>query len=141
MSQINVMLVDDHAVVRMGFKMLLESDADIKVIAEAESGEQSIQRYVEHKPDVVVMDLSMPGQGGFERRGIAGTIAAVPGSDRFERQAGNHSRAAGGGVGVGRVRVHACRGPVRVPSHEAWNPGRGWRRVHRAAPGVGWRAR
>ena len=66
MSQINVMLVDDHAVVRMGFKMLLESDADIKVIAEAESGEQSIRRYVEHKPDVVVMDITMPGIGGLE---------------------------------------------------------------------------
>lgn len=66
MSQINVMLVDDHAVVRMGFKMLLESDTDIKVIAEAESGELSIQRYVEHKPDVVVMDITMPGIGGLE---------------------------------------------------------------------------
>jgi len=61
-----VMLVDDHAVVRMGFKMLLESDADIKVVAEAESGEQAIQRYVEHKPDVVVMDITMPGIGGLE---------------------------------------------------------------------------
>jgi two-component system invasion response regulator UvrY len=60
------MLVDDHAVVRMGFKMLLESDTDIKVIAEAESGELSIQRYVEHKPDVVVMDITMPGIGGLE---------------------------------------------------------------------------
>jgi two-component system invasion response regulator UvrY len=66
MSQINVMLVDDHAVVRMGFKMLLESDTEIKVIAEAESGEQAIQRYVEHKPDVVVMDITMPGIGGLE---------------------------------------------------------------------------
>jgi two-component system invasion response regulator UvrY len=66
MSQINVMLVDDHAVVRMGFKMLLESDADMKVIAEAESGELAIQRYMEHKPDVVVMDITMPGIGGLE---------------------------------------------------------------------------
>jgi two-component system, NarL family, invasion response regulator UvrY len=66
MSQINVMLVDDHAVVRMGFKMLLEMDAGIKVIAEAESGEQGIQRYVEFKPDVVVMDITMPGIGGLE---------------------------------------------------------------------------
>lgn len=66
MSQINVMLVDDHAVVRMGFKMLLESDAEIKVTAEAESGELAIQRYVEHKPDVVVMDITMPGIGGLE---------------------------------------------------------------------------
>lgn len=66
MSQINVMLVDDHAVVRMGFKMLLESDTDIKVVAEAESGEQAITRYMEHKPDVVVMDITMPGIGGLE---------------------------------------------------------------------------
>jgi two-component system invasion response regulator UvrY len=66
MSQINVMLVDDHAVVRMGFKMLLESDADIKVIAEAENGELAIQRYVEFKPHVVVMDITMPGIGGLE---------------------------------------------------------------------------
>ncbi len=66
MSQINVMLVDDHAVVRMGFKMLLESDSDIKVIAEAESGEQAIQRFVEFKPHVVVMDITMPGIGGLE---------------------------------------------------------------------------
>lgn len=66
MSQINVMLVDDHAVVRMGFKMLLEQDDNIKVIAEAESGEQGIQRYVEFKPDVVIMDITMPGIGGME---------------------------------------------------------------------------
>jgi two-component system invasion response regulator UvrY len=66
MSSINVMLVDDHAVVRMGFKMLLETDAGIKVVAEAESGEQAIQRYMEHKPNVVVMDITMPGIGGLE---------------------------------------------------------------------------
>jgi two-component system invasion response regulator UvrY len=66
MAQINVMLVDDHAVVRMGFKMLLEADNDIKVIAEAENGEQAITRFVEHKPHVVVMDITMPGIGGME---------------------------------------------------------------------------
>jgi two-component system invasion response regulator UvrY len=66
MSQINVMLVDDHAVVRMGFKMLLESAPDIKVVAEAESGEQGVKMYMEHHPDVVVMDITMPGIGGLE---------------------------------------------------------------------------
>lgn len=63
---INVMLVDDHAVVRMGFKLLLEAAADVKVIAEAESGEQALKLYAEHKPDVVVMDITMPGMGGME---------------------------------------------------------------------------
>ena len=61
-----MMLVDDHAVVRMGFKMLLETDADIKVVCEAESGELAIQRYMEFKPHVVVMDITMPGIGGLE---------------------------------------------------------------------------
>jgi two-component system, NarL family, invasion response regulator UvrY len=66
MSQINVMLVDDHAVVRMGFKMLLETGSDIKVVAEAENGESAIKSYMEHKPSVVVMDITMPGMGGLE---------------------------------------------------------------------------
>lgn len=61
-----MMLVDDHAVVRMGFKMLLESASEIKVIAEAENGEMAIKAYVEHKPSVVVMDITMPGMGGLE---------------------------------------------------------------------------
>lgn len=65
-APINVMLVDDHAVVRMGFKMLLESASDIKVIAEAENGEQAVKLFVEHHPDVVVMDITMPGIGGLE---------------------------------------------------------------------------
>lgn len=63
---INVMLVDDHAVVRMGFKLLLEAAPDIKVVAEAESGEQGVKLYGEHHPDVVVMDITMPGIGGME---------------------------------------------------------------------------
>lgn len=63
---IKVMLVDDHAVVRMGFRLLLEGVPDIKVVAEVESGEEAYQRYPEARPDVVVMDLAMPGMGGLE---------------------------------------------------------------------------
>lgn len=66
MAAIRVMLVDDHAVVRMGFKLLLQGAEDIDVVAEAESGEEAIKRYAEIKPDVVVMDISMPGIGGME---------------------------------------------------------------------------
>jgi two-component system invasion response regulator UvrY len=58
--------VDDHAVVRMGFRLLLQSQADMSVIAEAESGEIACQRFLELSPDVVVMDLAMPGMGGLE---------------------------------------------------------------------------
>lgn len=72
-SKISVMLADDHAVVRMGFRLLLQGTEDINVIAEVETGEAAVQQYATHKPDVLVMDLSMPGIGGLEalRRLIA----------------------------------------------------------------------
>ncbi|MGH8221960.1 MAG: response regulator [Woeseiaceae bacterium] len=60
------MLVDDHAVVRMGFRLLLEASPDLRVVAEAESGEDAVRRIDEAQPDVVVMDISMPGIGGLE---------------------------------------------------------------------------
>jgi len=63
---IGVMLVDDHAVVRMGFRLLLEGSTDIKVLGEADSGEEAVRRFGELKPDVIVMDISMPGIGGLE---------------------------------------------------------------------------
>ena len=62
---IRVMLVDDHALVRMGFRMLL-ADAQIEVVTEADTGEQACQDYPQVRPDVVVLDLSMPGMGGLE---------------------------------------------------------------------------
>jgi two-component system invasion response regulator UvrY len=66
MSKIRVLLADDHEVVRAGYHRLLESNSKITVIAEAASGEEAYQRYLEHRPDVVVMDLTMPGIGGLE---------------------------------------------------------------------------
>ncbi|MBT2969876.1 MAG: DNA-binding response regulator [gamma proteobacterium symbiont of Ctena orbiculata] len=63
---INVVLADDHIVVRSGLTRLLEQNSDIKVIGEAESGEQAYRIYAERMPDVLIMDLSMPGMGGLE---------------------------------------------------------------------------
>ena len=60
------MLVDDHAVVRMGFKLLLQASSDIEVVAEADSGEAACQMYESVAPDVVVMDIAMAGMGGIE---------------------------------------------------------------------------
>ena len=77
-SGIRVMLVDDHAVVRMGFRMLLESSPDIRVSAEADSGEEALRRLGEVKPDVVVLDLSMPGIGGLEA--LSRMLARAPGT-------------------------------------------------------------
>jgi DNA-binding NarL/FixJ family response regulator len=65
-KKITVILVDDHAVVRAGFRLLLATEENIDVIAEAERGEQALQLYGELQPDVIVMDLSMAGIGGLE---------------------------------------------------------------------------
>jgi two-component system invasion response regulator UvrY len=65
-SKINVLLVDDHEVVRAGFKILLSSQRDIAEISELDRGEAVLREYQSQLPDVVVMDLSMPGIGGLE---------------------------------------------------------------------------
>jgi len=63
---INVMLVDDHAVVRYAFRMLLEATDDIRVVAEADSAEAAYQQIPAAKPDVIVMDISLGGTMGVE---------------------------------------------------------------------------
>jgi DNA-binding NarL/FixJ family response regulator len=65
-KKINIILVDDHAVVRAGVRRLLEQESSFDVIGEAESGEKAYQLFGELNPDVMVMDLSMPGMGGLE---------------------------------------------------------------------------
>jgi len=65
-KKINIILVDDHAVVRAGVRRLLEQEPLFNVIGEAESGEKAYQLFGELNPDVMVMDLSMPGMGGLE---------------------------------------------------------------------------
>ena len=63
---INVMLVDDHDLVRKGIRRLLDDTQGIKVVAEATDGEQAISQVRKQKPDVILMDISMPGIGGLE---------------------------------------------------------------------------
>lgn len=65
-DNIRIMLVDDHVVVRSGLRRLLEQKPGFSVVAEAESGEQAYQEFTDHRPDVMVMDVSMPGMGGLE---------------------------------------------------------------------------
>lgn len=66
---VNILLVDDHSVVRAGIRRLLEQRAGFTVVAEAESGEQAYQLFGEHLPDLTVMDLTMRGMGGLEAIG------------------------------------------------------------------------
>ncbi|HEX6370547.1 MAG TPA: response regulator transcription factor [Longimicrobium sp.] len=80
MDTIRVLLVDDHAVLRAGLRVLLEAEAGIQVVGDAASGEEGIRKAEELRPDVVVMDLSMPRMDGLEatrRMTAAGLPARV----------------------------------------------------------------
>ncbi len=66
MGKIRILLVDDHAIVRAGLKLLLESQPDMTVIGEAADGLEGARKARELKPDVVVMDIAMPGLSGLE---------------------------------------------------------------------------
>lgn len=63
---IRVLVVDDHDLVRMGIVSLLSGSNKIQVVAEASSGEEAIDLAKQHEPDVVLMDIRMPGMGGLE---------------------------------------------------------------------------
>jgi DNA-binding NarL/FixJ family response regulator len=69
MNTIRILLVDDHAIVREGYRSLLEKQPNIEVIAEASDGQQAYLEYKRYKPDLVIMDISLPGQGGLEAIG------------------------------------------------------------------------
>ncbi len=64
MPRIQILLVDDHVVVRAGYRRFLEQEADCQVVAEASSGEEAYLQLQTLAPDIVILDLSMPGQGG-----------------------------------------------------------------------------
>ena len=63
-KKIRVLIADDHAMVRMGLASLLDTEPDIEVVGEAENGEVAVRKALSLKPDVIVMDLMMPGKDG-----------------------------------------------------------------------------
>ena len=78
MKKTSILLVDDHAVVRMGLSAIINLQADLKVCGEAENGETAVRLAAELKPDVVVMDFSLPGMDGAEA--TAAVLKASPSS-------------------------------------------------------------
>ncbi|WP_417223223.1 response regulator [Amphritea sp.] len=85
MSAIKVLLVDDHPVVRAGFQRLLDNDSQIDIIAEASSGQEAVEKYFSKRPDVVIMDLSMPtdpaDSGGIQVYGGLEAIRVIRAKD------------------------------------------------------------
>ena len=73
---IRVVLVDDHAILRSGLRRVLDAEPDIEVVGEAESADRAVFEALANKPDVVVMDLVMPGKSGIE--GMPAVLQAVP---------------------------------------------------------------
>jgi len=69
MAKIRVLLADDHAVLRTGLKLLLSAQSDIEVVGEAADGGEAMAKARALRPDVVLMDLTMPGIGGLEATG------------------------------------------------------------------------
>lgn len=70
------MLVDDHSVVRMGLSAVLSLDKGLRVVSEAEDGEQAVEQYRKSRPDVALMDVQMPKMGGVE--GLRAILAEWP---------------------------------------------------------------
>jgi two-component system NarL family response regulator len=75
-SQIRIMIVEDHFVVRVGLKAIINSQADMTTVAEAGNGKQAVEAFEQHKPDVTLMDLRLPGQSGVDA--IAAIIVKYP---------------------------------------------------------------
>ncbi|MGR8981338.1 MAG: response regulator, partial [Gammaproteobacteria bacterium] len=65
-TKITILLVDDHAIVREGYRALLAKQSGLQVVAEASDGAQAYRQFKEYNPDLVITDLSLPGIGGFE---------------------------------------------------------------------------
>jgi DNA-binding NarL/FixJ family response regulator len=63
---IRILAVDDHALIREGIARLVEHEADMQIVAEAENGEEALQRFREHRPDITLMDLQMPQRNGLD---------------------------------------------------------------------------
>lgn len=66
MSEITVLLVDDHALVRKGFRRLVEDDPDIRIVGEASNGREAVELSQELNPQVIVMDMAMPEMDGVQ---------------------------------------------------------------------------
>ena len=72
MGRIRILVVDDHAVLRTGLRMLIDSQRDLEVVGEASDGDEAVRKAAALRPDVVLMDISMPGSAASRRSSASG---------------------------------------------------------------------
>ncbi len=82
MDRLRILIVDDHAVVRAGIRSLIEGQPDLEIVGEASGGEEAIQKTAELRPELVLMDIAMPGMSGIEatrriKKDFPGTMILV----------------------------------------------------------------
>ena len=151
-TPLRILLADDHVTVRHGLKLLIDGQADMQVVAEASDGAAAVQRAIELKPDVVVMDISMPGMNGLVATRSLKAADAADGGDHADaawRRCLPAGAAAGGrvwicveaeravGAAAGDSRRRRGRAVPRLEPHRAgdrWVP-----RPRRQARGEGGR--
>jgi len=75
---VRVLIVDDHTLVRAGLSRLLQGFANVEVVADASNAEQALQMAIQHSPDVILMDLSLPGRTGLEA--LSDILLRAPGT-------------------------------------------------------------
>lgn len=114
---ISVLLVDDHPIVRQGYRRVLESQGDLHVVAEADNAADAYSAFKAHDPDVVVLDISMPGASGLEaiRNIRAQPAGADPRLHHAQRSRAGEGRLRRRSLGLRHQEQRAVRGCARHP--------------------------
>lgn len=125
-AEIRILVVDDHFIVRMGLVALINTEPNLKVVGEADNGEQAVQRFESLRPDVVLMDLRMPGKSGHEATRLIrrlSTEARVLMLSAFDGDGDIHAALDAGAQGYV---LKSATGDELIPAIQAVALGRRW---------------
>lgn len=125
-TEIRILVVDDHFIVRMGLVALINTEPNLKVVGEADNGEQAVQRFESLRPDVVLMDLRMPGKSGHEATRLIRRLAAdarVLMLSAFDGDGDIHAALEAGAQGYV---LKSATGEELIPAIQAVAMGRRW---------------
>ncbi len=125
-AEIRILVVDDHFIVRMGLVALINTEPNLKVVGEADNGDQAVQRFESLRPDVVLMDLRMPGRSGHEATRLIrrlATDARVLMLSAFDGDGDIHAALEAGAQGYV---LKSATGEELIPAIQAVAAGRRW---------------